>query len=122
MYNFVYAMFFMMATIYGIYIVEFIQWFLFAKKTEGTDKGYTLLLELAQKNGKYLRYIDNNNMFITYIIKAFIVIFVMNLFFINLLILFRGGKDEKDKKKVKIDFIILICFVLSTSVMTFIFI
>jgi hypothetical protein len=123
MYNFVYTLFVMIIFIYGVYLIEFFQWFFLNNNdTSNTESNYTLLKELAMKSGKYNQYIEQKNLFISSIFKVFFVSLMTNFVFINLLILFRGSTTEKNKKKAKLDYLLLIFFILSTSVLTFIFV
>jgi hypothetical protein len=123
LYTFVYTMFIMIGFIYGVYLVEFCQWYFLKKKKMGdNDSNYVLLKDLAKKSGKYNKYFEESNLFIKSIFKVFLVSFIMNFVFINILILFRGSTTERIKKKVKMDYFLLIFFVLTTSVLTFIFV
>ena len=121
MYNLVYTLFVMIIFIYGVYFVEFSQWFLLSNNG-GNEDNYTLLRDLAMKSGKYNQYIEQKNLFLSSIVKVFLISLMMNFVFINLLILFRGSTTEKSKKKTKLDYLLLVFFVLSTSVLTFIFV
>ncbi|QOI90252.1 hypothetical protein QKU58_gp079 [Pyramimonas orientalis virus] len=120
LYNFLYTLFVMMVFIYFINLIEFLKWYFL---TDGSYTGdrYTLLVEIAQKNGMYMKFFENKDLFIRTILKALGIAFVINLIFVNLIIMFRGGKTETQKKKIKADFYLLSIYLLSTSILTFIF-
>lgn len=116
LYNILNTLFVILIVFYLMYPVQYV----IQKKKKNNN--YSLFERVLIKHPKFRQYFIQPNLFLKNIVKFLLISFIANFVFVNLLILFRENKLEKDKGKIKVDLIIMFAFLIISSGVTFMYI
>mgnify|MGYP007086394075 CR=1 FL=1 len=118
LYNILYTLFVLSAFIYAVYMYEI--GMQYVNKSESND--LVLLKQMASNNMKYNLFMNTPNLFMETILKVVAISFVLNIIFVQILILYRGKIEESNKTIIKQDLNIIMVISIIFFGFTFLFV